>query len=338
MSRQRSGGRSGARTSAVGATDSSLAAPSPSRQGTRRSTPSKRSAEGAGKGVGELRGLFVTATPIGNMGDITLRALEVLQGVDIVACEDTRITRRLLDRHGIAAATLAYHEHNAERVRPRLLERLSAGGSVALVSDAGTPLISDPGFKLVREAVEAGIPVVTIPGPTAMVSALTLSALPTDRFYFGGFLPNKSVARRKALSDVRALDATLIFYESPARLESALADMFEILGPRPAALARELTKLHEEVVRLPLDGLASRHAEAPPPKGEIVIVVGPPLEEPVDERTVDDMLCGALSRHSLRDAVAEVAAETGVPRRQVYRRALALTGQETSGSDGSGDP
>ena len=277
--------------------------------------------------------MIVTATPIGNLGDITVRALETLQQVDIIACEDTRITRRLLRRYDIDTPTFIYHEHNAERVRPRLVARLLEGDSVALVSDSGTPLISDPGFKLVRAAVDAGIPVTTLPGPTAMIAALTVGGLPTDRFMFAGFLPNRSAARRRALEGLRALDATLVFYESPRRLAGTLADMAEALGSREAAVARELTKRYEEVVRGPLGDLARRAAKVPPPRGEIVILVGPPTEWKFGERELDDALRQALAQFSLRDAVDQVVADTGMPRRYIYRRALELEKQLTAVTD-----
>ena len=200
------------------------------------------------------------ATPIGNLGDITLRALETLKLVDVIACEDTRVTRRLLDRYAVTTSMLAYHEHNAERVRPKLVERLKTGDAVGLVTDAGTPLISDPGFKLVRAAIDAGVPVTALPGPTAMIMALTVGGLPTDRFMFAGFLPNRQTARRRTLEELRALDATLVFYESPRRLAATLADMSDLLGSRDAAVGRELTKRYEEVIRGPIDELAHRYA------------------------------------------------------------------------------
>ena len=278
----------------------------------------------------------MTATPIGNLGDITVRALETLERVDVIACEDTRITRRLLRRYDIDTPTLIYHEHNAERVRPRLVARLLNGDSVALTSDSGTPLISDPGFKLVRAAVDAGIPVTTLPGPTAMIAALTVGGLPTDRFMFVGFLPNRSAARQRALEGLRALDATLVFYESPRRLAGTLADMAEALGSREAAVARELTKRYEEVVRGPLGDLARRAAKVPPPRGEIVILVGPPTEWKFGERALDDALRQALARFSLRDAVDQVVADTGMPRRCIYRRALELKKQPTTVTDADG--
>jgi 16S rRNA (cytidine1402-2'-O)-methyltransferase len=275
---------------------------------------------------GLTAGLFIVATPIGNASDITLRALDILRGVDLIACEDTRVSAKLLTIHGIATRRLAYHDHNADRVRPLLLARLAAGERVALISDAGTPLISDPGYKLVRDAVAAGIDVHTAPGPSAALAALVLSGLPSNRFLFAGFLDAKSTARRRDLSGFARLDATLIFYESAQRLAASLADMAEVLGDRPAAVARELTKLYEEVVRDSLTALARRYAESGPPKGEIVIVVGPPLDAaPVAEADLDAMLREVLGRASVRDAAAEIAARLDLPKRDVYARALLLS-------------
>jgi 16S rRNA (cytidine1402-2'-O)-methyltransferase len=271
-------------------------------------------------------GLFIVATPIGNASDITLRALEILKEVDLIACEDTRVSAKLLTIHGITTKRLAYHDHNADRVRPQLLARLAAGERIALISDAGTPLISDPGYKLVRDAVAAGLRVHAAPGASAALAALVLSALPSNRFLFAGFLDAKSLARRRELTELSRLEATLIFYESAPRLAASLADMAEILGDRPAAVARELTKLFEEVARDGLAALARRYAEAGPPKGEIVIVVGPPLEAPpAAAEDIDTLLKEALGRASVRDAAAEIAARLGLPKREVYARAVALT-------------
>jgi len=271
-------------------------------------------------------GLFIVATPIGNAGDITLRALEILRGVDAIACEDTRVSAKLLTIHDIPTRRLAYHDHNAERVRPLLLARLAAGERVALISDAGTPLVSDPGFKLVRAAVAAGLPVHVAPGASALLAALVLSGLPSDRFLFAGFLDSKSAARRRELGEIAGLKATLVFYESAQRLAASLSDMAEMLGDRPAAVARELTKFHEEVVRDSLSLLAARYRDMGPPKGEIVVVVGPPLERaPIGAAEIDALLVEVLGRASLRDAVAEVAARLDLPRREVYARALALS-------------
>jgi len=270
-------------------------------------------------------GLYLVATPIGNLGDVTLRAIDLLGRVDLVACEDTRMTERLLQRHGIRARLTPYHDHNAERVRPALLRRLAGGASLALVSDAGTPLVSDPGYKLVREAIAAGIPVTALPGPSAALVALQLSGLPTDRFLFAGFLPSRDAARRRALAELAKVPATLVFFETAPRLAETLAAMAEILGDRPAAVARELTKLFEEVRRDGTAALARHYAEAGPPKGEIAVVVGPPSEPvPAAPGEIDAALAAALARMSLKDAVAAVAAATGEPRRDVYARALAL--------------
>lgn len=263
------------------------------------------------------------ATPIGNLRDVSLRALDTLAGAGAIACEDTRVTAKLLARHGISRPLIAYHDHNAERVRPRLLERLQAGEAIALVSDAGSPLIADPGFKLVRETVARGIPVTAVPGPSAAVAALQLSGLPADRFFFAGFLPAKPTARRKSLSEIAGVPGTLIFFETAPRLARALADMAEIFGPRPAAVARELTKMFEEVRRGPLPDLARHYGEAGPPKGEMVVVVAPPDSHP-GATDVDGALRTALARLSPSAAAAEVARVTGISRRELYRRALEL--------------
>ena len=272
-------------------------------------------------------GLYLVATPIGNLADISLRAIEVLDRASLVACEDTRTTRKLLTAHGIAAKLTAYHEHNAARVRPRLMERLECGEAVALVSDAGTPLISDPGYKLVAAAAEAGVAVTAVPGASAGLAALTVSGLPSDRYFFAGFLPNKSAARRRALAELVPVPASLVIYESARRLPAALADMAEVLGPRPAAVARELTKLHEEVRRGTLAALAEHYGSAGPPKGEVVVVIGPPgldVAVALSAEALDARLRAALGRESLRDAVAAVAEATGLPRKQIYARALEL--------------
>jgi 16S rRNA (cytidine1402-2'-O)-methyltransferase len=266
----------------------------------------------------------VVATPIGNLGDITLRAIEALREADLIACEDTRVTGKLLKAHGIDTRMIAYHDHNAERVRPVLIEHLQRGEKVALVSDAGTPLVSDPGYRLVREAVARGIPIIPLPGPSAALTALVVAGLPTDRFFFIGFLPQKAAARRAALAEVAGIKATLLVYESPHRLAAALADMAEMLGARDAAVARELTKLFEEARRGTLAELAAHYAGAPAPKGEIVVVVGPPSAPPPRAENLDDALRAALKTMSVRDAVAHVASETGIARSQVYARALEL--------------
>lgn len=270
--------------------------------------------------------LYVVATPIGNAADITLRALDVLSQVDAIACEDSRVTAKLLARHGIRAKLMPYHEHNAARVRPQILDRLAAGGRIALVSDAGTPLVSDPGYKLVRDCIAAGIAVVPLPGPSAPLAALVLSGLPSDRFLFAGFLPTRSAARRKVFRELAAVPATLLFFESAQRLPESLADMAEVLGERPAAVAREITKLFEECRRGSTAELADYYRQNGPPKGELVVVCGGATEENQAESgdTLDAQLTSALGQLSLKDAVAAVAAASGLPRKQVYARALRL--------------
>jgi 16S rRNA (cytidine1402-2'-O)-methyltransferase len=272
-------------------------------------------------------GLVIVATPIGNAGDITLRALEVLRQADAIACEDTRVTGKLMARYGIATPLLAYHEHNAARMRPVLLQRLARGETLALVSDAGTPLVSDPGYKLVRAAIAAGAPVSAVPGASAALTALVISGLPPDRFLFAGFLPPRAAARQTELHELCGVRATLIFFESAGRLAETLADMATVLGPREAVVARELTKLYEEVRRGSLADLQMHYAESEPPKGEIVILVGPPPAAEATDEAIDTALQAALSTASLRDAVATVTAELGAPRRRVYARALLLAGE-----------
>jgi len=269
-------------------------------------------------------GLHLVATPLGNLGDITLRALWVLRNADRILCEDTRVTARLLAHFGIATPLDSYHDHNADRVRPGILEALRRGETLALVADAGTPLVCDPGFKLVRAALADDLPVTAAPGPSAALTALILSGLPPDRFLFAGFLPPRGAARRRALGDWTALAATLIFFEGPSRLAAALADMALILGDRKAAVARELTKRHEEMRRGSLAALAEHYQGAGAPRGEAVIVVGPPeAAAPAGESDIDGRLRALLTEHSLRDAVARLAAETGIARRILYARALA---------------
>jgi 16S rRNA (cytidine1402-2'-O)-methyltransferase len=275
-------------------------------------------------------GLYVVATPIGNLGDLTYRAADHLGRVDAVLCEDTRVTRRLLDAYGLRPPLLSYHEHNAGQRRPEVLRRLAEGQSLALVSDAGTPLVSDPGYKLVREAQDAGHAVRALPGASAALAALAIAGLPTDRFFFQGFLPAKQGQRRTVLAELSGLKASLVFYESPQRLGRSLADMADVLGARDAAVGRELTKRFEEIVRAPLPELAERFREAP--KGEIVVVVAPPAAEAglADAETVDARLAEALAHLSVRDAAAQVAAATGWKKKQVYDRALRLKRDGTS--------
>ena len=269
--------------------------------------------------------LYVVSTPIGNLRDITLRALDVLTQVDEVLAEDTRMARRLLDAHGIRAKLSPYHDHNGAQRRPDLLHRLAEGARVALVSDAGTPLVSDPGWKLVQEAIEAGHRIVPVPGPSAALAGLVASGLPSDRFCFCGFLPPRSGARRRTLQDLAAVPATLIFYESASRLAASLSDMADMLGAqRPAAVARELTKLFEETRRAPLGQLKDHYLAEGPPKGEIVLLVGPPVAAPTGETDLESALVEALRTQSVKAASAEVAEALGLPRRQVYQKALAL--------------
>ena len=290
----------------------------------------------AGQPVEALRlaaGLHLVATPIGNLRDITLRALEVLAAADLIACEDTRVSRKLLDHYGISTPLTPYHEHNAAEARPKLLARLAAGEAVALISDAGTPLISDPGYKFARDARDAGHTVTALPGASASLAALASSGLPTDRFMFEGFLPAKQSQRQTRISALAHIPATLILFESGPRLAAALADLAAGLGPREAAICRELTKLHEEVRRGDLATLAQAYAQGAETRGEIVIVIAPPgKEKALDESEVDALLRGALGRGSVKDAVSEVASATGRPRREIYRRALALTGEDDDGA------
>jgi len=278
-------------------------------------------------------GLHIVATPIGNLGDITLRALAALAGADLIACEDTRVTRKLLDRYAIATPLTPYHEHNAAKARPVLLRRLADGGAVALVSDAGTPLISDPGYKLVREATEAGHTVTALPGASALLAGLSVAGLPTDQFLFAGFLPPKEAARRARIAELNRIPATLVLFETGPRVAATLLDLAAGLGQdREAALCRELTKLHEEVRRGDLAALAKAFAGTEP-RGEIVLVVAPP---PAPEQTgaaeTETLLRQALDRLSVKDAVSEVADATGLPRREVYQRALALAKETKHGA------
>jgi 16S rRNA (cytidine1402-2'-O)-methyltransferase len=276
-------------------------------------------------------GLYVVATPIGNLADITLRALSVLARTHVLYCEDTRHSRTLLAHYGISRPTRPYHEHNAERERPRLLAELAAGRSVALISDAGTPLISDPGYKLVREVLAAGHPLVSLPGPSAPLAALASAGLATDAFLFAGFLPPRSKARQTRLGELKAVPATLVFFEAPSRLADSLADIAAVLGTREAAVARELTKLHEEVRRGTPAELAQWAAEAAR-KGEMVILVGPPVAEAVTDEAILARLEPLLANMSLSDAARAVAQDLGVPRSRAYDLALALQ-RNDRGSD-----
>ena len=268
-------------------------------------------------------GLYVVATPIGNLRDITLRALDVLSGCDLLLAEDTRVTGKLLAAYGLSKTMLRYDEHAAERARPKIMAALEAGQSVAQVSDAGTPLVSDPGFRLVKEVIAAGHRVFPIPGPSAALAALTLAGLPTDRFLFAGFPPPRSGARRTFLAEVANVQATLIFYESGPRLRASLTDMAAVFGDREAAVARELTKLFETTVRGPLSALAE-DPRLDGPKGEIVILVGPGEQQASTEEDADSALTEALTRLPPGEAASEVAKALGLNRRDLYRRAMAL--------------
>jgi 16S rRNA (cytidine1402-2'-O)-methyltransferase len=275
-------------------------------------------------------GLYIVATPIGNLRDITVRALEMLAAADLIACEDTRVTRKLLSHYGIRTRLTRYDDHNAASARPKLLEMMGAGAAVALVSDAGTPLISDPGYKLVRAAREVGYEVSGAPGPSALILALAISGLPSDHWVFDGFLPAKAGQRRTRIAELARVPATLVLFETGPRLAAALEDLAAELGPREAAVCRELTKVHEQVRRGNLVSLAQSYAQEGEPRGEIVLVVAPPQApaEPTAPELLDELLRHALSRGSLKDAVIEVAAASGRGRREVYRRALAIRGGE----------
>lgn len=270
-------------------------------------------------------GLYVVSTPIGNLRDITLRALDVLAQADIVLCEDTRVTGKLMHAYGLKQKLIRYDEHEAEAARPRILASLARGERVALVSDAGTPLVSDPGYRLVREAAASGFAVYPIPGASAVLAGLAIAGLPTDRFLFAGFPPPKSAGRRAMFEELKPVRATLVFYEGISRTADCLADMAAVLGDRPAAVARELTKLHETMLRGTLGQLAA-HPALQSPKGEIVILVGPGAQAAATADDADDALAEALTRMGPADAASEVAKALGLNRRELYRRALDLKG------------
>jgi 16S rRNA (cytidine1402-2'-O)-methyltransferase len=272
-------------------------------------------------------GLHVVATPIGNLRDITLRALAILAAADAVIAEDTRVSRNLLAHYGISTPLVAYHEHNAAAMRPVLLARLKAGERLALISDAGTPLVSDPGFKLVAESVANGIAVTSAPGASAVLAALVVAGLPTDRFFFEGFLPSKMTARRTRIAELANIPGTLVFFESARRLADTLSDLAVVLGSREAAVARELTKHFESVRRGDLASLAETYEREGPPKGEIVILVGPPKDDApaLDGAALDAKIAQALEKFSLKDAATVLASETGLPRRTIYARAIELS-------------
>lgn len=276
-------------------------------------------------------GLYLVSTPIGNLADISLRALATLAGAELIYCEDTRHSRKLFSHFGISGEIHAYHEHNAARERPRILARIAAGRSVALVSDAGTPLISDPGHKLAHAVLEAGFPVIAIPGASAVLAALTSSGLPADRFFFEGFLPPKTAARRKRLEVLSDIPATLIFYEAPQRLQAMLNDVSEVLKGREGAVAKELTKLHEGVLRGTLQELAAGAVEALGERGEFVVLAGSPPPSEVSDEDIRARLEAALKDASFRDGVQDVTDMLGVPRKRVYQLALTLRDEARGG-------
>jgi 16S rRNA (cytidine1402-2'-O)-methyltransferase len=281
--------------------------------------------------------LYLVATPIGTAADITLRALDILRRADVLAAEDTRRTRQLLEIHGVPLAgrpLVPYHDHNGAAQRPVLLGHLAEGRSVALVSDAGTPLVADPGYRLVQEAIAAGLPVTAVPGASAVLAALSLAGLPTDRFLFAGFPPPKAGERARWLAELAAVPATLVLYESPHRVAATLADALTAFGDRPAALCRELTKRFEEVRRGRLGAVAEFYGREPDPRGEIVLVIGPPEAQKADALSLDAALRAALAEQSLRDASREVADAYGAPRKEVYRRAVAI--RDAMDRDGEG--
>ena len=269
-------------------------------------------------------GLYVVSTPIGNLRDITLRALDVLAAADEVLAEDTRVAGKLMSAYGLKVRLSPYHDHNGAERRPGLIRALQGGAKIALISDAGTPLVSDPGWKLAHEALEAGVKVIPIPGASAMLAGLVASGLPSDKFLFAGFLPPKSGARKSAAEALKAVPGTLIFYESGPRLADALADLASVLGDRDAAVTRELTKMFEETRRGTLAELAAHYAEAGPPRGEIVLLVGPPGEHEVTPERLDAALRDALDGQPTKAAANAVAEALGLPKREVYQRALQL--------------
>ena len=277
--------------------------------------------------------LYLVSTPIGNLGDMTHRAVEVLSSAALIIAEDTRHSRRLLDHYKISTPLKSYHEHNEAQETPKLVARLRAGDSIALISDAGTPLISDPGYKLVRAAHEAGVNVTALPGASAVLAALAASGLPTDRFFFEGFLPPKESGRRARIAELKRIPGTLVLFETGPRIATALADLASGLGARDAAICRELTKLHEEIRRGDLATLADAYAAGAESRGEFVVVIAPVDDgaSEVNAVDIDALLRPALARLSVKEAVAEIAAVTGEPRREVYQRALALTKERDDG-------
>jgi 16S rRNA (cytidine1402-2'-O)-methyltransferase len=270
-------------------------------------------------------GLYVVATPIGNLNDITLRAIAILQDVDFVACEDTRLSRNLLNRHSISARTIPYHDHNAQSSGPWILDQIKAGLSVALISDAGTPLVSDPGYRLVAACHEQNLRVIPVPGPSAVLSLLSVAGLPTDRFLFLGFLPTRQSQRREALLEVSSVRATLVILESARRVAKTLRELGDALGNRQAVVGRELTKMYEEIRRGPLFELADHYEGSNIPKGEITLAIAPPEDSAfLDDQAVDQALIEAMKAQTPSRAAAEIATLTGRPRQDLYKRAMVL--------------
>lgn len=319
--------------------ESKRAHPGPAARTGKGVVPGPR--EGAWEGAALAPGLYLVATPIGQARDITLRALDVLAGADALAAEDTRQTRKLLDIHGISLAgrpLVSYHDQNGAARRPQIAGWLRDGMAVAYCADAGTPLIADPGFRLAELAIAEGHALVAVPGASAVLTGLSVSGLPSDRFLFAGFLPPRQGARQKALAELAAVPATLIFYESPRRLAESLADMAAMLGgDRSAAVARELTKRFEEVRRGSLAPLAAHYREEGPPKGEVVVLIGPPPSRPVGAEDLDRALVEALGGLSVKDAAREIAQRLDLPRRDVYARALALSQSAREPPEENGD-
>ncbi len=274
-------------------------------------------------------GLYVVATPIGNLGDITVRALATLAAAETVLCEDTRTSGKLMERFAIKTKLSPYHEHNAQKVRPAILERLQQGAAIALISDAGMPLVSDPGYRLVKEAVELGLPVTACPGPSAVLTGLALSGLPTDRFLFAGFVPQKQGERKRLFAEFEKLKATLIFFESPHRIVETLQDLGLALPGRQIAVTRELTKLHEEVLRGSAHEIAETLAARPAVKGEITLIVGPPLEdEAVSDEVLAEAIAVAIQVMSASKAASEIAKRFNLNRSDIYQRILTMKGQD----------
>jgi len=295
---------------------------------TRELKPLSRSGKSASSlaaNQGDLAaGLYILATPIGNAADISLRALETLRACDVIAAEDTRVTSKLLAIHGISRPLIPYNDHNGPQMRPKILARLERGERVVLVSDAGTPLVSDPGYKLVREAIAAGASIIALPGPSAVLTALTLSGLPSDRFLFAGFLSARPGERKAALEEVKGVGATLIFFESAQRLAESLTAMAQVLGDRQAVVARELTKLHEEVLRGSLTELAAHYEKSGAPKGEVTLLIAGPQESAPDSGKIDAALKAALVFMPVKAAADLIAGLTDGSRKQIYARALEL--------------